>query len=292
MTETSPLPAAATIGTARAILRRRLNSGIEADCLLCRTLACARPYLYAHPETVLAPARKRRLETLLQRRLDGVPLAYLTGVREFFSLEFEVTPAVLIPRPETETLVEIAIKIAPGNADVLDLGTGCGTIAVALARARPDAAITACDNSRGALAVAIRNAQRLGASNVSFVASDWFEQLPDARYDVIVANPPYVRDGDPDLDPAVAAYEPTAAVVAQDHGLADLRRIIGGAPARLRDGGALAVEHGHTQAAAVAGLMHAAGFSDIHCAADLAGRPRVSIGTKRSRSANNEKKHR
>ncbi len=279
MTETALL-AADTIADARAVLRQRLDDGREADYLLCCILGCERAHIYTHPETALDPACKQRLASLLQRRLDGTPLAYLAGTREFFSLQFEVTPQTLIPRPETETLVEVALALAPERARILDLGTGCGAVAVALAHTRPDADVVACDNSRDALTLAKRNAARHGVTNVSFVASDWFERLPDTLFELIVANPPYVADDDPDLDPAVAVHEPNAAVFAQNDGLACLRRIIADAPARLREHGALALEHGHTQAEAVARLMHAANFCDIHCTHDLAGRPRVTAGIK------------
>ncbi len=290
--------AAATVGEARAALRQRLGRGLhvgtgvgtgvdtgagtdagddEGDYLLCHVLGCGRADLYAHPETTLAPRRRRRLESLLTKRLDGVPLAYLTGVREFFSLEFEVSPEVMIPRPETETLVETALTLTPEHARVLDLGTGCGAVAVAVAVARADATVTACDNHRDALAVAERNAARHGVS-VSFVASDWFEKLPAGRFDVVVSNPPYVGAGDPELDPAVAAHEPAAAMFAEEGGLACLRRIIADAPGRLAAGGVLALEHGHTQADAVAELMKAARFDRVRCVHDAAGRPRVTLG--------------
>ncbi len=285
---------ATTVGEARAALHRRLaresdnganpgcNAGCNAGCdegdyLLCHVMGCGRAELYAHPEATLAPARRRRLEVLLMKRLDGVPLAYLTGVREFFSLEFEVSPEVMIPRPETETLVETALALTPEHACILDLGTGCGAVAIAIAVARPDATITACDNRRGALAIAERNVARHHAS-VTFVESDWFEKLPGGRFDVIVSNPPYVGADDPDLDPAVAAYEPHAAVFAEEDGLACLRRIIAEAPRRLAERGVLVLEHGHTQADAVAALMRAAGFDGIHCIRDAADRPRVTLG--------------
>ena len=273
----APLSGVSTVGEARATLRRRLDSGVEADSLLCRVCGCERARLYARPETTLTPTQRRRLEALAEKRAGGVPLAYLVGAREFFSLEFEVAPGVLIPRPETETLVETALALAPKDARVLDLGTGCGAVAVALARARPDTRITACDNSDNALLLAKRNAQRHSV-RVSLFRSHWFDHLPRTRYDLIVANPPYVSADDPDLDPAVTTHEPAAAVVAREGGLACLREIIEAAPARLRDGGALAVEHGYEQAEAVARLMRSAGFDDVRCAPDLAGRPRVSSG--------------
>ena len=272
------LSTAITVGEAHAILRRRLESGVEADHLLCHALGCDRAHLYAHPEAALGPARRRHLEKLLQKRLGGVPAAYLGGTREFFSLEFEVTPDVLIPRPETETLVEVALAAAPQRARILDLGTGCGAVAVALAAARPDVEVTACDNSRAALAVAERNARRHGVS-VSVVESDWFERLAGEHFDLIACNPPYVAVGDPHLDPAVAAHEPGAAVFAPDGGLGCLRRVIGEAPARLRSRGVLALEHGYNQAEAVARLMQAAGFGDVRCTKDLARQARVTTGT-------------
>ena len=217
----------------------------------------------------------------MQKRLGGVPLAYLTGTREFFSLTFEVTPNVLIPRQETETLVEVALALAPEDTHVLELGAGCGAVAIALADKRTDLRITACDNSHDALVLASRNAKRHSAPGITFVESDWYEQLPDVLFDLIISNPPYVGTDDPDLDPAVAASEPAAALFAQNGGLACLQRIIDGAPARLRDGGALAVEHGHRQAGSVSRMMKDAGFDKVHCSRDLAGHPRVTSGVRR-----------
>ncbi len=279
-----PLSAAATIGEARAALHRRLGDGLETDHLLCRVLNCERPHLYAHPEATFEPSFRRCLETLLLKRLGGTPLAYLTGVREFFSLPFEVAPETLIPRPETETLVGVALAAAPTHARILDLGTGCGAIAIAIAHTRPDTTVWACDNSRGALAIAQRNAKRHSVRNVSFFESDWFDQLPAARFDVIVGNPPYVAADDPDLDSTVAAHEPNAAVFAADNGLACLNRVIADTPARLGDRGVMAIEHGYTQAETVARLMETAGFGDVHCTPDLNGHPRVTAGVKKQDS--------
>ena len=282
-----------TVGEARAALHHYLNDGTESDQLLCHVLNCNRARLYAHPEAVLAPAYRQHLTELLQKRLDGTPLAYLTSVCEFFSLEFEVTPAVLIPRAETETLVETALTLipesTPDGAHVLDLGTGCGAIAIAIAHARPDATIIACDNNRAALTLARRNAERHGVSNVSFVESDWFEKLPDTACDtgafnLIAANPPYVAADDPALDPNVIAHEPDTALLAANKGLACLQQIIADAPARLRDRGALALEHGYNQVEDVARMMRAAGLSHVHCTHDLAGHPRVTVSTKQPRS--------
>ena len=282
---------ATSVGEARAILKHRLNDGSEADSLLCHTLACERADLHAHPETPLQPIQQRQLDTLMNKRLSGSPLAYLTGQQEFFSLQFEVTPAVLIPRPETETLVEVALAQVPQNARILDLGTGCGAIAITLACTRPDAVVTACDNSRDALAVAMRNAQRLNAPNVSFVQSDWFKRLPEMHYDLIISNPPYVDRGDLALDPAVTAHEPLNAVIAPQNGLACLRQIIAAAPAWLADHGALAVEHGYTQGHSVARLMQAAGFNNIRRTSDPAGHPRVTVGVRPSEAGHAGEDH-
>lgn len=270
--------ATATISETRAWLRHHLGNALETDHLLCFILGCERSYLYAHQEDKIDLARGRYLATLLHRRLQGVPLAYLTGSCQFFSLEFEITPTVLIPRPATETLVEVGLASMKKRAHVLDLGTGCSAVAVAIAHERPDATITACDNDPDALALARRNAKRHGVE-IEFVGSDWFSRLTGRRFDVIVANPPYVDRDDPALDAEVAAHEPHTALFAQDRGLACLRRIIAAAPEHLHDQGVLALEHGYNQAVSVGWSMEATGFLDLGCSHDCDGHPRVTAGT-------------
>jgi release factor glutamine methyltransferase len=216
----------------------------------------------------------------VRRRLAGEPVAYLTGRREFWSLDLEVTPDVLVPRPETELLVERALAVLAGvqAPAVLDLGTGSGAIALAIASTRPDAAVTATDASPAALAVAERNARRLGISNVSFRAGDWYAALDRGRFDVILSNPPYVAAGDPAL--AALAHEPLRALVAGPDGLAALAAVAAGARERLRPGGWLLVEHGAGQGAAVRDLLTRAGLASVATRADLAGHERASEGTR------------
>ena len=268
-----------TIGEARAILRNRLENTLEVDCLLCAVLNCDRSYLYTQQRATISRADKRRLETLLQRRLQGTPLAYLIGNCEFFSLELEIRPGVLIPRPSTETLVETALVTMQRQARVLDLGTGCGCVAIALARRRPDVTVTACDINADALALARQNAKRHNV-RINFIESDWFAGLPDRHVDLIVANPPYVDKHDPELEPEVLAHEPRSALFAGERGLACLRRIVTDAPEHLHHGGALALEHGYTQAIEVDRMMAAAGIVESGCTPDLAGHPRVTMGFK------------
>ena len=244
--------------------------------------------LLAHPETLLAAETLQRLDALAERLRAGEPLAYVLGWREFFGLRFAVSPAVLVPRPETELLVDFALaRITPGRgAAVLDLGTGSGAIAVAVAHARPHAAVWAVDASAEALVVAARNAQALlpadragGAPRL--LQGDWYAALPlDApRFGLILSNPPYVAQADPHLE--ALAHEPLLALVgsrASADGLEDIRRIVAGAPAHLAHGGWLAIEHGYDQADAVRDLMRGAGLAEAHSLPDLAGIARVTVG--------------
>ena len=212
--------------------------------------------------------------------LAGEPVAYLTGRREFWSLELEVTPDVLVPRPETELVVERALAALGdgGHPAVLDLGTGSGAIALAIAHERPNAAVTATDVSAAALAVAKRNAVRLGLRNLRFLEGPWFDPLAGGGFDVIASNPPYVAAGDPAL--AALAHEPRDALVAGSDGLAAIGAIASAAPARLVRGGWLIVEHGANQGAAVRALFSAAGLAAVATWPDLAGHERVTQGTR------------
>lgn len=236
-------------------------------------------WLLAHDTDVLPAEQAAAFDALLARRLSGEPVAYLTGVREFFGRPFVVTPDVLIPRPETELLVELALaRIAPDQpARILDLGTGSGCIAVTLSLERPHAHVTAVDRSPAALAVAQRNAELLDA-RVEFLTGDWFEGLARRRFDLIVSNPPYVAANDPHLARGDVRFEPAAALAAGFDGLDDLRRLVAAAPAHLPPGGALLLEHGYDQADAVRRLLDAHGYSEVQSWSDLAGIPRVSGG--------------
>lgn len=251
----------------------------DARVLLRATLGVGDAYLAAHPERVLQDAERRRFRDLVARRRAGEPVAYLAGEREFYSLSFKVTPAVLIPRPETELLVEAALeRIAPpAPCRVLDLATGSGCVAVAIAARRPQARVTATDRSRAALAVARENAARHGVS-VEFLESDWFEALPDRRFDLIVANPPYIAAGDPHLERGDLRFEPQDALIAGPTGLECIEAIVEHAVRHLNTRGRLLFEHGFDQGACARALLAASGYDHVVTRRDLAGIERLSGG--------------
>jgi len=248
----------------------------EARLLLASVLGVPIESLVARPEQAVGDAASAHFAALATRRSLGEPVAYLLGEKEFHGRRFTVSPAVLVPRPETELLVELALaRLRSRSAPrVLDLGTGSGCIAVTLALECPQADVVAVDRSADALAVAQANARRLGAT-VEFAQGDWYHAV-DGRFDLVVANPPYVAAADPHL--RELRHEPQHALVAGADGLADLRRIVTGAPARLTSGGSLAVEHGHDQAASLRELLAQAGFVDVETHRDLAGIERVCTG--------------
>lgn len=248
--------------------------------LLQAVLKVSRAYLLAHPERELSEAEHMAYRALLQRRLMGEPMAYILGEREFFGLNLKVTPATLIPRPETELLVEMALKTLPQQqrARVLDLGTGTGAIALAIAHARADMEVVAVDASPAALQVAQENAQQLGADNVRLLHSDWFSALAGQRFDLIVSNPPYIAAGDAHLAQGDVRFEPLSALASGSDGLDDLRRIVAQASQFLERGAWLLLEHGYDQAMPVKGLLEQGGFVNCHSVNDLAGILRVSAG--------------
>ena len=253
---------------------------VDAQVLLAHALGCARTWLVAHADDPLPRLQADAFFALAKRRRAGEPVAYLTGTREFWGLALRVTPDVLIPRPETETLVELALEWLPrdGAPRVLDLGTGSGAIALAIAKERPRARVVATDASAAALAVARDNAALHALTNVAFAQADWYDGVPDGAFDLVVSNPPYVAAGDPHLAAGDLRFEPAAALASGVDGLAALRTIIAGAPPRLARGGALAVEHGYDQSPAVQELMRDAGFGQVTVRRDLAGIPRVVGG--------------
>jgi release factor glutamine methyltransferase len=266
--------------TVRQALAQCGLAPIDANVLLAHALGRDRAWLLAHSEDDLPQQAFGVFLAAASRRRDGEPVAYLTGRREFHGIELEVTPDVLIPRPETETLVDAALALLPADTPlrVLDLGTGSGAIALAIARARPHAAVLGVDQSDAAIAVARANAQRLAIGNARFARSDWFGALADLRFDVIAANPPYIAAGDPHLLEGDLRFEPRAALTPGGDGLDALRAVVASAPAHLVPGGMLLVEHGHDQAEAVRALFVDAGARDVRRHRDLAGHWRVAEG--------------
>ena len=256
------------------------SARIEVQCLLQAVLQVNRAWLLAHPEHSLDADRHARYMALFERRLAGEPIAYLLGEREFYGLTFKVLPATLIPRPETELLVDLALQRIPqhGMCRVLDLGTGSGAIALSIAHARPDAEVVAVDASPAALEVAQLNAQRLNLGNVRLLRSDWFSALRGERFDMIVSNPPYIAAGDVHLAQGDVRFEPRAALVSGTDGLDDIRHICAQAKAHLRPKGWLIFEHGYDQAARVRALLQQSGLEEIFSARDLSGIERVSGG--------------
>jgi len=254
---------------------------LEARMLLERVLEKTRAWLIAHADEVVDTEGEQAFAALAERRRRGEPIAYILAKREFYGLEFQVTRAVLIPRPETELLVELALARIPENTTqrVLDLGTGSGAIAVALAKARPQARLTAVDVDYAALSIARANAKRHGVS-VRFFCGDWFGALPGERFDLIVSNPPYVAAGDPHLGLGDVRFEPQRALLGGADGLDCIRAIVASALAHLNPGAWLLFEHGYDQAAACRALLEAQGYGEVQSWPDLAGIPRVSGGVR------------
>jgi release factor glutamine methyltransferase len=276
--------AGALLARGRAQLAEALGDAgaaadLDAQVLLAHVLGSTRARLGSHPEAAVDAGRAQHYLGLIGRRAAGEPLAYLTGRKEFWSLELVVTPAVLIPRPETELLVERALQL--GSADerrVADLGTGSGAVALALARERPRWRIVATDVSAAALAVARANAARLGLTQVEFREGSWFEPLGAAPFELLLSNPPYVAAGDPALEGPAVRYEPRLALTPGADALACLGVLAHGAAAHLAPGGWLLLEHGATQGAAVRAALVARGFAHVRSHRDLAGHERMTEG--------------
>lgn len=256
------------------------SARLDAEVLLASCLGKPRSYLHTWPERSIDQRELECFGQLLRRRARGEPVAHLTGEREFWSLPLAVTPDTLIPRPETETLVEQALDKLPPDTPlrVADLGTGSGAIALAIATERPRCEIIATDISEPALTVARHNAERLGLDNVRFIAGDWCESLPAGRFDVILSNPPYVAERDPHLDSGDVRFDPRQALVAGPEGMDALRLIARCANDHLHQGGWLIVEHGYDQGGKVMQLLHAEGYSEISIHNDGAGLSRVTMG--------------
>jgi len=255
------------------------SAWLDAEVLLCHCLNKPRSYLKAWPETMLDSDINTHYQNLIAQRLQHKPIAYLTGTREFWSRPFKVTEDVLIPRPDTELLIEISLPLIPQkDCRILDLGTGSGIIAITLGLERPQATLIATDKSEAALQVAKENADHLGANNIQFRVSDWFSQLTTETFDFILSNPPYINMRDKHLLQGDVQHEPKTALVAAQQGLADILAIVQQAPQHLNPGGHLLIEHGYDQQAAVQHIFSQAGFSTIQTHIDLAGNPRITSG--------------
>lgn len=279
-----PSIAMATIGTLLEQARSRLakvsdSPRLESEILLAHALGKERCHLHAWPEKTPIPSQREYFEAVLEKRARGFPIAYLTGVREFWSREFLITPDVLIPRPETELLVEIALELLfeDREASVADLGTGSGAIAVTIALERPKARVAGADISEKALGVAARNAATHNANNVEFFLGHWLEALPAGNFDLIVSNPPYIAENDPHLQQGDVRFEPKTALVSGKDGLCAIRAIARETPQRLSPGGHLLFEHGYDQADAVGALLHRLGYRSIRHYRDLQGRHRATL---------------
>lgn len=268
--------ASETLGECAFEARQRLPR-LEADLLVSAALGVSTATTYAFPERKVPSSKAARLNCWVERRSNGEPVAYILRQRGFWGLDLEVTPAALIPRPDTETLVEAALPLIHGKARVLDVGTGCGNIALAIAHERPDAHVVATDIDPRCVELCQRNAKRLGL-RVETVVGDCFDGVA-GKFDVIVSNPPYVADDDEHLERGDLRFEPRRALVGgANAGLDFIARLVPEAAAKLKPGGWLDIEHGHTQAMSVRRLLRTNGFGDIRHCTDIENRPRVSLG--------------
>jgi len=256
------------------------SSVLDCEVLLAHTLKKSRSYFRAWPDKTLSADELRVFKQLVKQRQQGQPIAYLTGEREFWSRSFIVSPSVLIPRPDTEVLIDIAQQkfSAEQSFSVLDLGTGSGIIAITLALEFKHAVITAIDASSDALSIAKKNAQLLGASNIDFILSDWFEQLADKKFDLIVSNPPYICPTDPHLSDGDVRFEPSSALVSEQEGLEDIEQIISGAQHFLKPNGIILFEHGFQQGKQVENLLRSSGFKPTENFRDIQGHIRATLG--------------
>ncbi|PKD41336.1 peptide chain release factor N(5)-glutamine methyltransferase [Methylomonas sp. Kb3] len=253
---------------------------LDAEVLLCHCLNKNRSFLRAWPEHQPGPQQIAQFQVLVELRAQGTPVAYLTGQREFWSRNFKVSPDVLIPRPDTELLIELSLSLLPADqpCKIIDLGTGSGIIAITLAAERPLAQVFASDLSSAALELAQCNAQQLKAGNVCFVQSNWFKNIEETDFDLVVSNPPYIADNDPHLTIGDVRFEPESALISADNGLQDIRQLAEQAPLHLKDNGQLLVEHGYNQQSEVQAIFHEFGYQQVNTHADLSGNPRVTSG--------------
>jgi release factor glutamine methyltransferase len=264
---------------ARSLEQGSESPRLDAELLLGKVLGLSRSRLIARADEPVAPEREQAFTMLIERRLHGAPVAYLTGTREFWSMPLRVTPDVLVPRPETELLVELALQHLPRElpGEVLDLGTGSGAIALAIATERPLARVTAVDISPPALEIAMQNSRDLGVTNIDWRVGNWLAAVPGERFHLIVANPPYVAATDPALEKLAA--EPALALCVGPTGLEALAAIAAEAASHLHRSGWLMLEHGSDQAPAVAQLLRRRGFTQVATHLDFSGKPRVTLGT-------------
>lgn len=255
---------------------------LDAELLLAQVLQKSRSFLRAFPETVLSELQYQHFQSLVARRRKGEPIAYILGEKEFYSLPFKVTPDVLVPRADTELLVEKTLQLFPAEKmiRVCDLGTGSGAIALAVAKHRPCWQIAAVDNSTAALQVARENAVTLNINNVEFIISDWLQAVTELKFEVIVSNPPYIDPADVAVEENVLRYQPAAALLANDAGLADLKTIALQAQQVLLPNGWLLLEHGYRQGEQVAAYLKSLGYQQVQTWQDLSGLPRVTYGCK------------
>ncbi len=253
---------------------------LDAEVLLCLILDKQRSYLRAWPDKPLQPEQINRFSTLIKKRQKGIPIAYITGSREFWSRDFHVTPDVLIPRPETELLIELSLKLIPADKPIkiMDLGTGSGIIAITLAAERPHAQVSAADVSRAALRIARLNANKHHTNNIQFYQSDWFANAPDGKFNLIASNPPYIAENDDHLQQGDIRFEPQTALCAADQGLRDIKIIADTARSRLEASGHLLIEHGYDQQGRVQAIFKHFHYDNVQTVTDLSGQPRVTYG--------------
>ncbi|WP_024298676.1 peptide chain release factor N(5)-glutamine methyltransferase [Methylomicrobium lacus] len=256
------------------------SAALDAEILLCLALDKPRSHLRAWPERKPEADRIKHFQTLLQQRRQGAPVAYLTGRREFWSRDFRVTPDVLIPRPETELLIEISLTLLPQDqpAKIIDLGTGSGIIAITLAKELPQAEVTAADLSLAALEIAKHNAAAHAAEHIRFLHSNWFASAPKEKFDLVISNPPYIAENDDHLGRGDVRFEPRTALTAPQQGLADIQTIAGDARDYLKTGGHLLIEHGYDQEQAVQSIFRELGYDSVQTYKDLSGQPRATYG--------------
>jgi release factor glutamine methyltransferase len=256
------------------------SAALDAEVLLCLTLGKERSHLRAWPDKELQSEHTARFWTLIQERQKGTPIAYITGSREFWSRDFLVTQDVLIPRPDTELLIELSLKLIPADKTIkiIDLGTGSGIIAITLAAERPHAHVSATDFSLAALRIAQLNANKHHTNNIQFYQSDWLANVPDDRFNLIVSNPPYIAENDDHLKQGDIRFEPQTALCADEQGLSDIKIIADTARNRLEPGGHLLIEHGYDQQDQVQAIFKNFHYDSVQTVTDLSGQPRVTYG--------------